>query len=58
MLIGGVLAVLVSMIVAIPACKLKKAFLAMLTIAFGQIVQTLLNTMRITGKAQGIWLCQ
>lgn len=54
MLVGGALAVVVAIILAIPACRLRKHFLSMLTIAFGQIVLTFVTTAKFTGAATGI----
>lgn len=54
-LIGTVLSMLVGAIIAIPATKLVKHFLSLLTIAFGQLVYTFANSTRsITGGASGL----
>jgi len=54
MLIGAVFSVIMAMILAIPACRLRKHFLSMLTIAFNQIIVTFANTSKLTGAATGI----
>ena len=55
MLIGVVFSMVVGAIIAIPATKLVKHFLSLLTIAFGQLVYTFANSTRpITGGASGL----
>lgn len=55
MLIGVVFSMAVGAIIAIPATKLVKHFLSLLTIAFGQLVYTFANSTRpITGGASGL----
>ena len=54
-LIGAVLSMAIAAIIAIPATKLIKHFLSLLTIAFGQLVYTFANSTRsITGGASGL----
>ncbi len=53
--IGAVFSMIVGAIIAIPATKLVKHFLSLLTIAFGQLVYTFANSTRsITGGASGL----
>lgn len=55
MIIGVVFSMLVGALIAIPATKLVKHFLSLLTIAFGQLVYTFANSTRpITGGASGL----
>lgn len=55
MLIGVVFSMIVGAVIAIPATKLVKHFLSLLTIAFGQLVYTFANSTRpITGGASGL----
>ena len=55
MLIGVVFSMVVGAIIAIPATKLVKHFLSLLTIAFGQLVYTFANSTRpMTGGASGL----
>lgn len=55
MIFGVLLSVLIGLLIAIPASKLVKHFLSLITIAFGQIVYLILNTSReITGGGTGI----
>lgn len=54
-LIGAVFSMIVGAVIAIPATKLVKHFLSLLTIAFGQLVYTFANSTRaITGGASGL----
>ncbi len=53
MLIGALISVLISLVIAIPAVQLRKHFLSMLTIAFNQIVVTFANSVKFTGGANG-----
>lgn len=55
MLVGSVLAIFAALLLAIPACKLRKHFLSMLTIAFGQIIMQLANSFKFTGGANGVF---
>ena len=54
-LIGTVFSMIVGAVIAIPATKLVKHFLSLLTIAFGQLVYTFANSTRsVTGGASGL----
>ena len=54
-LLGAVFSMVVGAVIAIPATKLVKHFLSLLTIAFGQLVYTFANSTRpITGGASGL----
>lgn len=54
-LIGAVLSMALGALLAIPASKLVKHFLSLLTIAFGQLVYTFVNSTRsVTGGASGL----
>lgn len=54
-LIGAVFSMVIGAVIAIPASKLVKHFLSLLTIAFGQLVYTFANSTRsITGGASGL----
>lgn len=55
LLLGSVFAVIIGMILAIPASKLVKHFLALMTIAFNQIIYMFVNSAQtLTGGASGI----
>lgn len=55
MIIGAVFSMIIGAVIAIPATKLVKHFLSLLTIAFGQLAYTFANSTRsITGGASGL----
>lgn len=54
MLIGGVLAAVFGLIVGLPALRLKGDYLAIVTLAFGEIVRTICKNMPFFGAAQGL----
>ena len=54
-LIGIILASIIGMIIAVPATKLVKHFLSLLTIAFGQIIYLIISSAyEITGGSSGL----
>lgn len=53
-IIGAVFAVLVSMIVAVPASQLKRHFLSVFTTVFGLLINGLVGKLKFTGAATGI----
>ncbi len=52
--LAGGLAALFGVLICIPALSLRGDYLAMVTLAFGEIVRLLLNTLNFTGGPQGI----
>lgn len=54
MLIGGLLAAFFGFLVGLPALRLKGDYLAIVTLAFGEIVRTVFKNMDIFGKAMGL----
>lgn len=52
--IGAVLATVFGIIIAFPASRLVKHFLSLLTIAFGMMVYTFVNSSKLTNGASGI----
>ncbi|MCD8082155.1 MAG: branched-chain amino acid ABC transporter permease [Clostridiales bacterium] len=52
--LGAILAMIFGIIVAFPASRLVKHFLSLLTIAFGQMVYTFVNSNSMTGGPSGI----
>lgn len=55
MVFGSLVSVIIGILIAIPASKLVKHFLSLLTIAFGQLVFTFVNSTRwLTGGASGL----
>ncbi|SHH44817.1 branched-chain amino acid transport system permease protein [Anaerosphaera aminiphila DSM 21120] len=54
LLLGGVLACLVGILIGIPTLRLKGDYLAIVTLAFGEIIRVLIEYFKFTGGAQGI----
>ncbi|NLY20256.1 MAG: branched-chain amino acid ABC transporter permease, partial [Tissierellia bacterium] len=54
LLLGGVLAGLVGLLIGIPALRLKGDYLAIITLAFGEIIRALIEYFDFTGGAQGL----
>jgi branched-chain amino acid transport system permease protein len=52
--LAGGLAALAGVLISLPALSLRGDYLAMVTLAFGEIVRLLLNTVHFTGGPQGI----
>lgn len=53
-LIGGTVAALIGIIVGVPALRLKGDYLAIITLAFGEIIRVLIEYFKFTGGAQGL----
>ncbi|HHX70370.1 MAG: branched-chain amino acid ABC transporter permease [Miniphocaeibacter sp.] len=54
LLVGGVIALGVGIIIGIPGLRLKGDYLAIITLAFGEIIRTLIEYFDFTGGAQGL----
>ncbi len=54
MLIGGVFAAVVGLIVGLPALRLKGDYLAIVTLACGEIIKNVITNLKITGGALGL----
>ncbi|WP_300358747.1 branched-chain amino acid ABC transporter permease [Fusobacterium sp.] len=54
LLIGGVVAGIVGIIIGIPALRLNGDYLAIITLAFGEIIRVLIEYFKFTGGAQGL----
>lgn len=54
MLIGGLIAAIFGLIVGLPALRLKGDYLAIVTLAFGEIVRTIFKNLDTFGKAMGL----
>lgn len=52
--LAGVLAGLVAALLSVPTLALRGDYMAMVTLAFGEIMRLLLNTLKVTGGPQGI----
>lgn len=54
MLIGGIIAAIVGLIVGLPALRLKGDYLAIVTLACGEIIKSIITNLNITGGALGL----
>lgn len=54
MLIGGTVAAIFGVIIGIPALRLKGDYLAITTLAFGEIIRSVLNNLGIVGGSGGL----
>lgn len=54
MLIGGLVAAVFGIIIGIPALRLKGDYLAIVTLAFGEIIRSVVTNLTITGGAGGL----
>ena len=51
MLFGGIIAAIVGLVVGLPALRLRGDYLAIVTLACGEIIKDIINNMKITGGA-------
>lgn len=51
---GGVVAMTAGVLIGLPALRLKGDYLAIITLAFGEIIRVLVQNIRITGGAMGM----
>lgn len=54
MLLGGIAAGIFGLIIGIPALRLKGDYLAIVTLAFGEIIRSVLNNLSIVGGSGGL----
>lgn len=54
LLLGGVFAAIIGIIIGIPALRLRGDYLAIITLAFGEIIRVIIEYIPITGGAQGL----
>ena len=54
MLVGGLIAAVFGFIIGLPALRLKGDYLAIVTLAFGEIVRTIFKNLKIFGGAMGL----
>jgi len=54
LIIGGVVAGFIGFIIGIPALRLTGDYLAIITLAFGEIIRVLIEYFKFTGGAQGL----
>lgn len=54
MLIGGVVAAVFGILIGIPALRLRGDYLAIVTLAFGEIIRSILNNLSLVGGSGGL----
>ena len=54
LIIGGLVAAIFGIIIGIPALRLNGDYLAIVTLAFGEIIRSVLNNIKFTGGAGGL----
>jgi branched-chain amino acid transport system permease protein len=54
LLCGGLMAALFGVVIGIPVLRLRGDYLAIVTLGFGEIIRSVINTMTITGGAMGL----
>lgn len=53
-LISGILAAIMGILIGIPALRLKGDYLAIITLAFGEVIKNIILNVKITGGARGL----
>ncbi len=53
-LIGGLIAAIFGVLIGMPVLRLKGDYLAIVTLAFGEIIRSVINSLKITGGAMGL----
>ena len=54
LIVGGIVAGIIGFIIGIPALRLTGDYLAIITLAFGEIIRVLIEYFKFTGGAQGL----
>ncbi len=54
LLLGGAMAAIIGIVIGIPALRLRGDYLAIITLAFGEIIRVIIENMEVTGGAQGL----
>lgn len=54
LLVGGIVAALFSLIIGLPVLRLKGDYLAIVTLGFGEIIKSVINSLGFTGGARGL----
>ena len=54
LILGGIVAGIIGIIIGIPALRLNGDYLAIITLAFGEIIRVLIEYFKFTGGAQGL----
>jgi branched-chain amino acid transport system permease protein len=54
MLIGGIVAGIFGFLIGVPVLRLRGDYLAIVTLAFGEIIKSVLNSMKVTNGGKGL----
>ncbi|MDL2310787.1 branched-chain amino acid ABC transporter permease [Peptostreptococcaceae bacterium OttesenSCG-928-C18] len=54
LLLGGIVSLVIGILIGIPGLRLKGDYLAIITLAFGEIIRVLIEYFNFTGGAQGL----
>lgn len=54
LIVGGLVASLFGVIIGVPVLRLRGDYLAIVTLAFGEIIKSIINSMKITNGAMGL----
>jgi len=54
LLVGGCSAAVMGVIIGVPVLRLKGDYLAIVTLGFGEIIKSVINSMSVTGGAKGL----
>lgn len=54
LLVGGLMSALFGFLIGVPVLRLRGDYLAIVTLAFGEIIKSVINTMSITNGAKGL----
>src|SRR5699024_4676935 len=52
--VGGIVAAIFGFIIGVPVLRLKGDYLAIVTLAFGEIIRSIITNLKITGGASGL----
>lgn len=53
-IVGGLVAAIFGILIGVPVLRLKGDYLAIVTLAFGEIIRSVINSLSITGGAMGL----
>lgn len=54
LIVGGVVAAIFSLIIGLPVLRLRGDYLAIVTLGFGEIIKSVINSLSFTGGAKGL----
>lgn len=54
LIVGGIVAALFSLIIGLPVLRLRGDYLAIVTLGFGEIIKSVINSLGFTGGARGL----